>query len=70
MDLDGLFSEGTINKVNGKYRHALNGGSTGQTIPKENQWEWLDAYLLYKEYSTTMENYGKEQNIIVAMFYH
>lgn len=52
MDLDGLFSEGAINKVNGKYRHALNGGSTGQTIPKENQWEWLDAYLLYKEYST------------------
>ena len=50
LDLDGLFSEVPLSKPTGAYRNMFD-TSPINPIPKKYQWEWLDMYLLYKEYS-------------------
>ena len=52
LDLDGLFSDSDIplSKPTGAYRNSLDDPSANP-IPKKYQWEWLDAYLLYKEFT-------------------
>ena len=51
LDLDSMKEGRVVTKPTGKYRQSLDSPSAVATIPIKYQWEWLDAYLLYKEIS-------------------
>ena len=53
LDLDGIFSNVPLSKPTGAYRNLFDTIPNNE-IPKKYQWEWLDTYLLYKEYAAPL----------------